>query len=454
MSKKAIWLVIGLMALALIGTTFVQLYWINWAVKLKEEQFNESIIAVLQRVGLRLEKQDMSQSLATSLLMEEWNEKQRQIELIDREMRLQKYPLEKRIDPLYLKRILTQEFIELQLDLDYSFGVFDNLRKRMIILNGYYLADVANNSRVSDPGLKLETLLQNSEYEIGIFPSVTGYPGTLKVIFPTKTSWLWKSVWPLLVLSLLLTLIILACFSYVIYVVFRQKRLSDIKNDFVNNMTHEFKTPIATISLASDSIMSPIIIQVPEKIKKFAEIIKQENRRMLSQVEKVLQMALLDKHDFKMNLKELDIHEIINQAVSNIELQLQQREGIIEIELNALNAKLMGDPIHMTNIIYNLLDNANKYSPDRPEIRVITRNIGNYLEIKICDKGIGMNKESQKMIFEKFYRVPTGNIHNVKGFGLGLSYVKAMTIEHNGKVEVESEIGKGSTFTLIFPINN
>jgi two-component system phosphate regulon sensor histidine kinase PhoR len=454
MTKKAIWIVIGLMALALMGITIVQLYWINWSVKLKEEQFNKSIIAVLQRVGARLEKNDPSLSITSTLLLEEWNEKQKQIELIDREIRLQKFPLEKRIDPVFLKKILTQEFLELELDLDFSFGVFDNFRKRMIILNGYYLADVGNNSRVSNPGLKFETLLKNSEYKIDIFPSITGNPGTLKVFFPKKTSWLWKSVWPLLTLSLLLVAIILACFSYVIYVVFRQKKLSEIKNDFVNNMTHEFKTPIATISLASDSITSPMVINMPEKIRKFAEIIRQENRRMLSQVEKVLQMALLDKHDFKLNLKELSIHEIIEQAVSNVNLQIQQRDGYILKELNALNSTIMGDPIHMTNIIYNLLDNANKYSPDKPEITVSTRNVGGFIEIRISDHGIGMNREAQKLIFEKFYRVPTGNIHNVKGFGLGLSYVKAMTLEHNGKVEVDSEPGKGSTFKLTFPLKS
>lgn len=452
MSKRAIWLVIGLMALALMGTTIVQLYWINWSVKLKEKQFNETIIAVLQRVGERLEKNDPSLSITSGYLYEEWNEKQKQIELIDREMRLHKYPLERRIDPLFLKKILMQEFIELNLDLDFSFGVFDNARRKMIILNGYYLADVGNNTRVSQSGLKLESLLKESYYEIGIFPTISGSPGTLKVFFPNKTSYLWSSVLQLLVLSLLLTLIILACFSYVIYIVFRQKKLSDIKNDFVNNMTHEFKTPIATISLASDSIVSPKIIAEPDKVKKFADIIKQENRRMLSQVEKVLQMALLDKHDFKLNFKELNIHEIIDQAVDNINLQIQHRDGIITKELNATNSIILGDPIHLTNIIYNLLDNANKYSPEKPEISVTTRNSGNFIEIKISDKGIGMNRDAQKMIFEKFYRVPTGNLHNVKGFGLGLSYVKAMTMKHNGRVDVESEPGKGSTFTLNFPV--
>lgn len=454
MSKRAIWIVIVLMALALIGTIIVQLYWINWSVRLKEEQFNESIIAALHRVGSRLEKNDPSQGLSSSILFEKWDEKQKEIELIDREIRLRKFTLERRIDPLFLKKIITQEFQELNLDLEYSFAVFDNFRKRMIILNGNYQADVGINNRASNPGLKLETLLQNSEYEIGLFPGITGNPGTLKVIFPSKTSWLWRSVWPLLVLSLLLTIMIVACFSYVIYIVFRQKKLSEIKNDFVNNMTHEFKTPIATISLASDSITSPMVVNSPDKIRRFADIIRQENRRMLSQVEKVLQMALLDKHDFKLNLKELNVHEIIEQAVANINLSVQQREGLITKELNAINANVMGDPIHLTNIIYNLLDNANKYSVDKPEILVTTKNKGSFIEIIISDKGIGMTRDEQKMIFEKFYRVPTGNIHNVKGFGLGLSYVKAMAIEHNGKVEVDSEPGKGSRFTLTFPIKS
>lgn len=452
MSKRAIWIVIGIMSLALVGTTLVQLYWINWSVRLKEEQFNESIIGALHRIGVRLEKHDPSMSLSSSLFIDQWNEKQKQIELIDREMRIQKFPLERRIDPLFLKKILMQEFQELNLDLDYSFGVIDNVRKKMIILNGNFQADVGPNNMASSPGLKLESLLQNSEYEIGLFPGMTGSPGTLKVIFPTKTRYLWGSVWPLLVLSLLLSLIILACFSYVIYIVFRQKQLSDIKTDFVNNMTHEFKTPIATISLASDSIVSPMVINTPDKIRRFAGIIRQENQRMLSQVEKVLQMALLDKHDFKLNLKELNLHEIIDQAVSNISLQVQQRDGIINKELTALNATILGDPLHMSNIIYNLLDNANKYSPDRPEILVKTRNNGTTIEVLVSDNGIGMSRDVQKMIFEKFYRVPTGNIHNVKGFGLGLSYVKAMTLEHNGRVEVESEPGKGSTFKLVFPV--
>lgn len=452
MSRRAIWIVIGLMALALLGTAIVQWYWINWSVHLKEEQFNESIIAALHRVAAKLEKHDPSLSFNTNYLLESWNEAQKQIELIDREIRLQKFPLEKRIDPLFLRKIIMQELEDMKFDLDYSFGVFDNIKNRMIILNGYYQADVGGHTRASDPGISIETLLQNSEYEVALFTSISGSPGSLKLFFPTKQTWLWRSVWPLLALGLMLILMIVACFSYVVIVIFRQKKLSEIKNDFVNNMTHEFKTPIATISLASDSITSPAILQSPDKIKRFVDIIKQENRRMLSQVEKVLQMALLDKHDFKLNLKVVELHDIINQAVANISLQVQQREGLITTHLDALNSSIMADPVHMTNIIYNLLDNANKYSPDKPEITIQTRNKGPYLEIAVSDKGIGMSRDSQKLVFEKFYRVPTGNIHNVKGFGLGLSYVKAMVIAHNGKVELQSELGKGSKFILMFPL--
>jgi len=318
-------------------------------------------------------------------------------------------------------------------------------------LNENYVVDLATNTNASRSDVEDDKVLTETSYRVALFSTASGSPGILKVVFPTKQSWLWKSVLPIVFLSLLLTGLILGCFIYVIYVIFRQKKLSEIKNDFVNNMTHEFKTPIATISLASDSILSPMIIQSPDKIRRFMDIIKQENRRMLSQVEKVLQMALLDKHDFQLNLKSLDIHEIIREAVRNISLQVNQKNGQIHEELGASNAILKADQTHMTNIIYNLLDNANKYSMESPSIRIITENAKKGIQIKVIDTGIGMTKDAQKMIFEKFYRVPTGNLHDVKGFGLGLSYVKAMVHAHNGTIEVSSEPGKGSTFTLYFP---
>ena len=224
-----------------------------------------------------------------------------------------------------------------------------------------------------------------------------------------------------------------------------------MKNDFINNMTHEFKTPIATISLAADSITSPMISSDSNKVKRFADIIKQENRRMHGQVEKVLQMAMIEKRDLNLNQSPVDLHEVIQQAVRNIALQVEQKEGEIVTQLNADEPIIEGDPTHISNIIYNLLDNANKYTPERPYIIVSTRNIPEGVEVVVKDNGIGISKEARKHIFEKFYRVHTGNLHDVKGFGLGLSYVKAMMTAHRGRIDVYSEPGKGSSFILVFP---
>ena len=491
MNKKAIWITTGIMGVALMGTVILQFYWINWSLKLKEKQFDDTIIAALKRVSDRLENenenweineinrffQEMGNSSAnqkkiieyatrimnnkktvvwdTSSLLTIGHSRDKEIqflEYIDRQMRMHPASLEQRISPQKLAALIKQEFKDLLIDLEYSFGIYDNTAKSFVILNDNYVVNFGENPKVSNPNFDFTKYLIESSYQVAVFPNSNGSPGVLKVFFPSKKSFLWRSVLPILLLSLLFTVIILACFSYVIYVVFRQKKLSEIKNDFVNNMTHEFKTPIATISLASDSILSPMVIHEPDKIRRFTDIIKQENRRMLSQVEKVLQMALLDKHDFQLNFKQINIHEIIEQAVKNINLQVQQREGHILQELKATHFILKADQTHMTNIIYNLLDNANKYSESYPEITISTRNVPRGIEIKVSDKGIGMKREDQKMIFEKFYRVPTGNLHNVKGFGLGLSYVKAMVQAHDGSIEVSSEIGKGSTFIINLPI--
>lgn len=224
-----------------------------------------------------------------------------------------------------------------------------------------------------------------------------------------------------------------------------------MKTDFINNMTHEFKTPIATISLATDSIASPMVVSNPDKIKRFVDIIRQENRRMNSQVERVLQIAQLDKKDFQLKLSETNLHELIQQAVDNFSLQVEKREGALKIELQATRPVIQGDATHIASVVHNLLDNANKYSPEKPEIAIRTRNVPNGVEITVEDKGIGISKEARKHIFDKFYRVHTGNIHDVKGFGLGLSYVKAIVTAHKGFVDVRSEPGKGSAFTLTFP---
>lgn len=224
-----------------------------------------------------------------------------------------------------------------------------------------------------------------------------------------------------------------------------------MKTDFINNMTHEFKTPIATISLASDSILSPSILENTDKIRRFIGIIKQENARMLGQVEKVLQMAQIEKNDLNLKIGILNIHELIEDAMVNAELKVQAKGGSITPMLDAVNPVIEGDATHIANMINNLLDNAEKYTPENPQIIIQTKSLKKGIEVSIIDNGIGMSKDAQKLIFEKFYRVHTGNLHDVKGFGLGLSYVKAMTEAHGGKVTVQSEPGKGSNFTIFLP---
>ena len=256
----------------------------------------------------------------------------------------------------------------------------------------------------------------------------------------------------MIIASIVFTTIIILAFAVTVRTLFNQKKLSEIKSDFINNMTHELKTPLATISLAIDALTNEKVIHDTDKIKTYSSMIKEENKRMNKQVEKILQAARLEKEEIKLSKVELDAHQVISKVADNILLQIQEKNGTLALKLSASNPVIEADEVHFSNIIFNLLDNAMKYSNDAPHIEVQTLNTGNgMLSIKIKDNGIGMDKETQSRIFEKFYRAHTGNLHNVKGFGLGLSYVKAIVDAHNGKIKVESVVGKGSTFTVILP---
>jgi two-component system phosphate regulon sensor histidine kinase PhoR len=219
-------------------------------------------------------------------------------------------------------------------------------------------------------------------------------------------------------------------------------------------MTHEFKTPISTVSLACEALQDKDIQKNESFISKYVDAIRDENKRLGRQVEKVLQMATLDKKEYRLKFEELDIHQIIEKALSHINLQIEKRGGIIQKNLIASNNIIISDDVHLTNIIYNLLDNANKYSPEQPEIRIDTEDHHQGILIRISDKGIGMTKEAVDKIFDKFYRVPTGNLHDVKGFGLGLTYVKTILMVLGGRIKVKSTPGKGSTFEIILPLEN
>ncbi len=254
--------------------------------------------------------------------------------------------------------------------------------------------------------------------------------------------------------AIIFTIIIITAFYLTVRTMLRQKKLGEIKNDFINNMTHEFKTPIATISLAVDALRNEKVLQDRTKISYFSTIIKEENQRMNRQVETILKASQLEKQEIELNLKPVHVHEIIKIVADNFALQLEEKQGRAELLLDADNDLVDADEVHLSNLVNNLLDNAVKYSKENTPIfvRICTLVHGKSLQIKFEDNGIGMNKETAKRVFERFYRAHTGNIHNVKGFGLGLSYVKTIVEAHNGQVRVDSTLGKGSTFVIELPL--
>jgi two-component system, OmpR family, phosphate regulon sensor histidine kinase PhoR len=274
----------------------------------------------------------------------------------------------------------------------------------------------------------------------------------LVVIVPHQNAIIFRQLTWFIVGAIIFTLIIITAFFLTLRTLFVQKKLGEIKSDFINNMTHEFKTPLATISLAVSALKNEKVVGNKEKTDYFTGVIKEENIRMNKQVETILQAALLDKQEVQLNLKKLSGHELINNALNNIALPLNEKAGELIVHLDATNDTVMGDEVHFTNFVNNLLDNALKYSKEKPIIKLSTTTSSNMFVIKIEDNGIGMNKETLSHIFEKFYRAHTGNVHNVKGFGLGLSYVKTMVEAHKGNIKAESILGKGSTFTITIPL--
>jgi len=295
-------------------------------------------------------------------------------------------------------------------------------------------------------------LLFKSPYKVRLYPNNFFQRSKLVAIyFPEKDSFIYKTLNWLLLISLVFSIIVLATFAVSVHFILKQKKINEMKSDFINNMTHEFKTPLATISVAADTISNQKIIEDPVKIRYFIDMIKKENKRMNQQIEDILTIARLDKKDFEFKWEAFNLHDVIIDAIQSISLQVEKKGGTITTDLHAANPVATSDAAHFANMIYNLLDNANKYSSESPEIRISTHNNNKGVIISVEDKGIGMNKAVQSRIFEKFYRQTSGNIHNVKGFGLGLSYVKAIIEANRGTITVHSEPGKGSRFDVFIP---
>lgn len=483
MKKQYIYILIGVITSALIGLVVIQLYWIDNAVTLKDEEFSRNIRAVLANSSNMLEKidddyraevykkrqetqqQQFGHLIDSTATFEEdgityqVNEKrlangqvyQQSIQSIDpsgqvgfqfsfqgQQFDNRGIPILERLKKNVIDSVLKLALLQRGIKAKYQFGVFDYDG------NGIIIDSTSNNDKVMD-----------SDFYIQLFPKdVMAPPHFLTIYFPHKKGYLLTTMWMMLSTSVLLLIIIVWAFTYTIQTIFKQKKLSEVKNDFISNMTHELKTPISTISLACEALSDKDMSSNEGIRANYVGMINQENKRLGLLVESVLKSATWDKGDLKLKKEEFDLHAIINEVSANILIQVESRSGTIIKKLNAPQSLIEADKVHLTNLIYNLLDNANKYSPSVPEITISTENLKEGILLIVSDKGQGIKRENLNKIFEKFYRVPTGNVHNVKGFGLGLNYVQAIVNRHGGEITASSIYGKGTTFKIFIPFQH
>ena len=436
--KKTFPIITILITISLLGLIFFQVLWLDSVKKYREQRLRDNVIKATGLSASRLtnEKLAFSYPKKNDLLITP-----------DRfQFDFRKHSVMKRFSKDEIYNIIKESLASNDLkDVKFEFAVTDDQITGDQIDTENFMSvyqDSGNNvmhiiQLVPESGSNLENLVPQE---------------SLVVIVPHQNTIVLKEITWFIVGSVIFTLIIIAAFFLTLRTLLIQKKLGEIKSDFINNMTHEFKTPLATISLAVDALKNEKVVGDKEKTSYFTGIIKEENKRMNKQVETILQAALLDKQEVQLNLKKLSANELIKNAVNNISLPINERGGKLEINLDAAKDTVMADEVHFTNFVNNLLDNALKYSKEIPLIKLTTTNSGNLLRIKIEDNGIGMSKETISRIFEKFYRAHTGNVHDVKGFGLGLSYVKTMVEAHKGTIKAESTLGKGSCFTISFPL--
>ena len=363
----------------------------------------------------------------------------------DYQIPLGKSLLSDHFSPFEIREKLKQAFDESGLkDVNFEFGITYNSSNYLLELQSQNFLNVVSDT------------VHNKNVIIAIVPQeYTDLKDAFEhliIIIPNYNIQIWESVIWMIAFAVGFTLIILTAFGVTIQALLRQKKLSEIKTDFINNMTHEFKTPLATISLAVDALRNEKVMHNPEKMAYFSGIIKEENNRMNRHVETILQAALLDKQQLQMDLNKVHCHTMVLNALNNYQLQIQDIKGKVELHLDAKNDAIIGDDIHFTSLLSNLIDNAIKYSKENLVLKIFTTSDSKNIQIKIQDNGIGMSKETVKRVFEKFYRAHTGNIHNVKGFGLGMSYVKTVIDVHKGNIKVDSTLGKGSCFTVEVPL--
>ncbi|MCO4292829.1 HAMP domain-containing histidine kinase [Solitalea sp. MAHUQ-68] len=397
---------------------------------------------VERRFDLVEDEKEPKEDVLVSAWLDSVSRFKKRVEVFEKlavEANWKKQSLLERVRPSNVDSLLKEGFNQARIDLNYQFSLVNDSSKTV-----FHSVSTKPNSQKTIKGT----------YQTALFPQdVLHSAGTLVVVFPNKSDFLWKKMGILILASSLIVLVIMACFAVVISALLRQKKLSEMKSDFINNMTHEFKTPVATIMLASEALRDEEMAADKKMINRYAGIIYDENLRLSSYVERVLSMARLEKSDLKLDQKQINMHNLIAAVADSMDLQFKRRTAILNFDLQATEYVITGDELHLSNVIFNLLDNALKYSEGTPEITISTQNLGNLLLIRVLDNGIGMTREQQSKVFDQFYRAHTGNLHNVKGFGLGLNYVYSIVKLLKGNISVKSEPQKGSTFELSFLIS-
>ena len=420
MSRRTIAIIILFATVSLAAIVAGQVFWVKNAYSYQEKQFNDRVVIAMTSVVKRIltinrdpALTEPVKQLASNYFVANINDT---------------------LHPYLLETLLKEEFTKSNLHEEFEYGIYDCFNDSIVYGGRVDFEDLGEKHAAEQ--IKIQTKLDQDGHYFG-------------VLFPNKTATILKKLdfW---MYSSLLILLIIVFFTYTMIVILKQKRLSEVKTDFINNMTHELKTPISTIQLSASVLMQGDIANQPERLHQYASIISHENHRLKSQVDKVLQIATLTPGKVHIKKEILDLDEIIQRAVETFEISVQEAEGTLRYENIAKTTTLSGDPVHITNVVYNLLDNALKYRDKPPEIFIQLRNEGDQLKLMVRDNGIGISEKYIKSIFEKFYRVPTGNLHDVKGFGLGLYYVHTIVRAHKGKIDVESVKDQGSTFTITF----
>ena len=422
MKSSTIRLVVILAALSIVGITITQVYWVRRAFDLKEAEFERTVNTALYNVAQQIFALNKTASPAINPVKQ--LSTNYFIVMVNGE-----------IDAGLLEVLLRNEFDRRRIQVDFEYGVYDCSNERMVY--GDY---VPLQTALERKATKELPRWANQGYYFGVqFPNREGH------ITNQMGIWSFSSV---------VLLLVIIFFTYTLFVILKQRRLSVIQKDFINNMTHEFQTPLATIGVSAEVLKDPTIASQPERLRNYAGIIEKENFRLKQQVERVLQMARHDKEEIGLRKERINFHELIEESMRHNSLALQERNGTVTLRLHAPHDQLEGDRLHLTNVFNNLLDNAIKYCTKVPEIVISSRQEAGCILIEIMDNGIGISLEHQRRVFQKFFRVPTGNRHDVKGFGLGLSYVKTVVKAHKGKIKLKSDLGRGSVFTISLPMMN